>query len=147
MPPLQGFDPLPTQRVPLCTILRYPFWETDPKIFLKAPLAPIYTNFQGGARAQKTRFFRQNFPMRKCRQNFSKNFLFGLVFSKLCLRRRKIGQNRVFLLLWKSLENQFDRSKKKSTEFSEIFESLPPLEKILDPPLFTVFIYRGGDLK
>ena len=24
--PLQGLDPLPTQRVPLCTILRYPFW-------------------------------------------------------------------------------------------------------------------------
>ena len=22
----QGFDPLPTQRVPLCTILRYPFF-------------------------------------------------------------------------------------------------------------------------
>ena len=36
---------------------------TDPKIFLKAPVAPmIYTNFEGGARAKKTRFFGQNFP-------------------------------------------------------------------------------------
>ena len=36
---------------------------TDPKIFLKAPLAPIYTNFEGsGARAKKRQFFRQNFP-------------------------------------------------------------------------------------
>ena len=47
-PPLpQEFDPLPTQRVPLCTILRYPYLVTDPKHFLKAPLAPIYTYFEG----------------------------------------------------------------------------------------------------
>ena len=44
---LQGFEPLPTQRVPLCTILRYPFLLTHPKIFLKAPLASIYTIFEG----------------------------------------------------------------------------------------------------
>ena len=30
---------------------------TDHKIFLKAPLAPIYTNFKGGAQV-----FGQNFP-------------------------------------------------------------------------------------
>ena len=35
---------------------------TGPKIFLKAPLAPIYTNIEGGARAEKTQFFIQNFP-------------------------------------------------------------------------------------
>ena len=33
----------------------------DPKVFPKAPLAPIYTNFEGGAHAKKTRFFNQIF--------------------------------------------------------------------------------------
>ena len=44
----QGFDPLPTLRV------------TDPKIFLKAPLAPIYTNFEDSV-PKKRHFFKQNF--------------------------------------------------------------------------------------
>ena len=60
-PFFQEIDPLPTQRVPLCTILRYPFLVTAPKIFLKAPLRPIYTNFEGRAR-RKTRLFCENFP-------------------------------------------------------------------------------------
>ena len=64
-PPPQGFDPLPTQRVPLRTILRYPFLMMDPKMFLKAPWAPMYTNFEGGARAEKTQFFGQKFS-KKC---------------------------------------------------------------------------------
>ena len=58
---LQGLDHLPTQRVSLCTILRYPYLLTDPKIFLKAPLAPLYTNCEGEARAENTQFFGQNF--------------------------------------------------------------------------------------
>ena len=66
--PPQEFDPLPTQRVPLCTILRYPVLVIDPKKFLKAP---IYTNFEGGSRAKKTRFFGQHFP---------KKAFFGLFF-------------------------------------------------------------------
>ena len=55
-PPSQGFDPLPTQRVPLCTILRHPYLMTDHKTFLKVPLAPIYTNFEG-ERAPKKAIF------------------------------------------------------------------------------------------
>ena len=51
--PPQGFDPLPTRRVPHCTILRYPFLVMDLKVFLNAPLTPKYTNFEGGARAEK----------------------------------------------------------------------------------------------
>ena len=39
----QGFDPLPTQRVPLCTILRHPFLVTYPKNFIKATWTPICT--------------------------------------------------------------------------------------------------------
>ena len=52
------------------TIFRYSFvlfsdinfWLIDLKIFLKAPLAPIYTNFEGGDRAEITRFFGRTFP-------------------------------------------------------------------------------------
>ena len=51
--------------------------------------------------------------------------------SKICLWRR---QNRVFLVLWESSENQFNRPKKRSTKLSIFFENLP-FEKILDPPL------------
>ena len=57
----QRFDPLPTQKVPLSTILRYPFLVTDPKNFLMVPLAPINTDFEGGARAEKTQFFWSKF--------------------------------------------------------------------------------------
>ena len=77
-PPTQGFDPLPTQRVPLCTILRYPYLVTNRKIFLKAPLAPIYTNFEGGARAKKQRVF-----LVKILQKVPKNAFFGLFFNLL----------------------------------------------------------------
>ena len=49
---------------PLCTILRYPFLGTDPKIFLKASSAPIYTNFEGEARAEKRAFLVKIFQKR-----------------------------------------------------------------------------------
>ena len=32
-------------------------------------------------------------------------------FSKICLRRRKFGQIRVFIVVWESSENQFGRPK------------------------------------
>ena len=41
---------------PLCTILRYPFLVMDPKNFLKVPLAPIYTNFEGERAPKKRKF-------------------------------------------------------------------------------------------
>ena len=53
-PPSQGFEPLPTEMVPLCTILGYSYLVTDPKNFLRAP--------KGRVRAEKTRFFNQSFP-------------------------------------------------------------------------------------
>ena len=34
---------------------------SDLKIFLNAPSAPIYTNFDEGARSEKTHFFGRNF--------------------------------------------------------------------------------------
>ena len=78
--------PRPIQRVPLCTILRYPFLVMDPKNFLW----PMYFNFEGGARAEKTRIFGQNIS-KKCLKR-----LFGLLFSKFCLRRKNYGQNSLF---------------------------------------------------
>ena len=72
----QGCDCLPTTRIPLCTILRYPFL---PKTFLKAPSAPIYVNFGVGARTEKMQFFGQNLGQK--------------------FRRRKLGQNGLFSVL------------------------------------------------
>ena len=67
MLPSQGFDPLPTLRNPV-------LGATYHKIFIRAPSAPIYTNFERGARAEKTQFFfGQNFP-----QKVPKNAFFGL---------------------------------------------------------------------
>ena len=107
------------------------FWRIDPKIFLKAPLAPIYTNFEGERAPKKTQFFCQNFS------KSAQKRLFLTVFSKICLRRRKFCQNRRKTVLWESSKNQFGRPKKKKSRqnFGKFFENPPPLEKILDPPL------------
>ena len=43
---LQEFDTLITQRVPLCTILRYPLRLTYSKNFLQASSAPTFANFE-----------------------------------------------------------------------------------------------------
>ena len=98
---------------PFDTFSEIHFWQTDPKIFLKAPSAPIYTNFEGERAA------------------------FWLFFSKICLRRRKFSQSRGKTVLWESSKNQFGRPKKKVVKILEIFLKIrpPPLEKILDPPL------------
>ena len=61
---------------------------------------------------------------------------FGLLacVCKFYLRRRKFGQNRIFLVLWESSENQFVRPKEQGRQnLRKLFEiSPPPLEKILD---------------
>ena len=55
-PPPRGLDLLPTQSVPLLYYFRYPFLVTDRKIFLMAPSAPIYTNFEGEHVPKKRNF-------------------------------------------------------------------------------------------
>ena len=56
-PPPSGIrPPADPKGPPFDTFSEIHFWPTDPKIFLKAPLAPIYTNFEG-ERAPKKRFF------------------------------------------------------------------------------------------
>ena len=56
---------------PFGTFQESHFWPTDPKIFLKAPLAPIYTNFEGKIfeESSENQFVR---PKKKGRQNFPK---------------------------------------------------------------------------
>ena len=88
----QGFQPQGCRpdESPLCTILRYLFLVTDPKTFLKAPSAPIYTNFEGGSRAKKRNFLVKIFQK-------SLKTPFWPVFSKFWLRLRSFGQNGVFI--------------------------------------------------
>ena len=134
-PTPQGFDPLPTQRVPpFDTFSEIHFWPTDPKIFLKAPLAPIHTNFKGERAPKKNAIFCQIFS-----KNAQKR-LFLTVFPKICLRRGNLSQNRGKTVLWESSKNQFSRPKKKGRQnFGKFFENPPPpLEKILDPPMVWV---------
>ena len=61
--PLRDSAPCRSKGSDLCTILGYPFLVTDHKIFLKAPLVPIYTtNFEGeGKGAPKKRNFWSKF--------------------------------------------------------------------------------------
>ena len=115
----------------LCTF----FWDirfwSRTLIFLKAPLAPIHTNFEKWARAEKTRFFGQNFPKKSLKTPFLACFFFNFGCSAENLAKT------VFLVLWQSSESQFSRPKKITTKFSNFFENPhPPFEKILDPPLY-----------
>ena len=85
------------------------FWPTDPKIFLKAPLAPIYTNFEGErAPEKKTRFFVKIF------QKVPKKGFFDCFFFKFACgaENRKFSQNRAETVPWESSKNQFGRPKK-----------------------------------
>ena len=53
------------------------FWLTDPKFFLKAPLAPIYTYFKG-ERAPKKRDFLVKFFQKLPKNAFLACFLFQI---------------------------------------------------------------------
>ena len=53
-PPLGIWLPADPKGPPFVLFWDIHLWLTEPKIFLKAP---IYTNFEGGARAEKRRFF------------------------------------------------------------------------------------------
>ena len=55
------------------------FLVTDPKIFLKAPLAPIYTNIGEGARAGK-KFFFSKF-LKKCLKTTFSACLFKIMLA------------------------------------------------------------------
>ena len=62
----QGFDPPADPKSPPFVLFwDIHFWLTDPKIFLKAPLATIYTHYK---RAEKTGFFGKHFPKKKAQK-------------------------------------------------------------------------------
>ena len=94
------------------------FWLTDLKIFLKAPLAPIYTNFEGGARAKKNVNLRSKF----------------LLFKFDCGAENLI---KLRSLLWFGRAQKINLvSLKKVDKIFLFFENPPPLfEKFLSPCL------------
>ena len=103
----------------------------DPKNVFKAPWAPIYNNFEWGARAEKKLFFVKIF------QKVPKNAFLGLFFfrknacgadylgTKQCVRRAR----KIILV-----------DLKKVDKFFELFFKLrsPPLQKMLDSPLIDI---------
>ena len=103
--PLCSFNPNPSPVDQRSPFFYFELSIFDRKVFLKAPLAPKYTYFEGGARQKNAIFLVKNL------QKVPQNACFWYVLSNICLRRRKFGQHRVFLVLWQSCENQFSRLK------------------------------------
>ena len=113
----------------------------DPKVFLKVPSAAIYTSLKGGARAEKKRDFLVKFF-----QKVPKNAFLDC-FSKFCLRRRNVGQNRDFLVMlaaWESSENQFGRHLKKGRQNFKKFLKIRPLprENPRSAPVVELFFFN-----
>ena len=86
-------------------------------MFLKVPMAPIYTCFKGERAPKECDFLVKIVQiMPKNPSFFSKFFeLFVACFFQIFF------QNREYLVLYESLENQFCRPKKRSSKFSKIF--------------------------
>ena len=76
-PPLRDSTPCRPERSPLCTILRYPCLVANPENFLKVPMAPKYTNFEGERAQKKKQFFGQNFPKKGLKTPFSARFFYS----------------------------------------------------------------------
>ena len=65
-PPSSGIrPPADPKGPPFDTFSEIHFCPTDPKIFLKAPLAPIYTNLEGERAPKKNEIFLSKF-FKKC---------------------------------------------------------------------------------
>ena len=94
----QGFDPLSTQRVSPLYYFEISIFGDGPKKFFKAPLAPIHTNFERGARS-KNAIFWSNVSKKKLKNNF-----FGLLFFKILPAPQKFWPKQGFLC--------FDRARK-----------------------------------
>ena len=123
-------DPTPChpKGPPSGTFYEIHFWPTDPKIFLKPPLAPKYTNFEGGACAKKTQIFCQIFP-KSAQQRLFDLFFF---FKNLTAAQKIWRKQPLFVLRRARKINLLDLKKVKI--FENFLNNRPPLEKILDPP-------------
>ena len=84
------------------------FWRSDPKIVLKAPLAPVYTNFEAEREPKKKVIFCPTFS-KKCPKTI---FLTCFIFFKYASGTKFLVE--VWKNCWKTAR--------------------PSLEKILDPP-------------
>ena len=136
-PPLRDSTPCRPKGSPFDTFSEIHFWPTDPKFFLKAPSAPIYTNFEGERAPKKTLFFCQHFS------KSAQKRLFLTVFSKFACGAEnfaKIGAKQCFGRARKI--NLVDLKKRvvKILENFLKFRPPPPLEKILDPLLVMIRI-------
>ena len=78
----------------------------DPKIFLKSPLAPIYTNFEGSTCAKKPRFIGQNFQKsakKAAKISLSKNIFLSVTDKSFSLHLMSMKPNSLiqhFHLQW-----------------------------------------------
>ena len=104
---------------------------TDPKVFLKAPWAPVctYLHIREERAPKKTQFFGKTF--KKC----LKTPFLACFFLKILMRRRNFSPNRDYLVLWERSENQFDRLKKSLQKLENFLKIRPPFQKILVSPL------------
>ena len=116
-PPLRDSNPCQLKGSPLWYFLKIHFWPTDPKIFLKAPSAPIYTNFEGERAPKKRVFFCLNFP------KSAQKVLFDLFFfQKIACGAENFAQTGSFYCFGRARKiNLIDLKKKRSSKFSKIF--------------------------
>ena len=107
---------------PFDTFSEIHFCPTDPKIFLKAPLAPIYTNFEGERAPKKTRFFCQNLS------KSAQKRLFWLFFQKFACGAENFAKIRGKHCFGRARKiNLVDLKKKKGRQnFRFFFENPPP---------------------
>ena len=118
-PPTEGFEHLSTQRVTLCTILRHPFLSTDSKKFLKALLAPICTNVEGGACAEK-RLFLSKFSKKHLKTHFS------ALFFKFLPAAHRILPKQIVSVLGRVRKFNLADLKKDRQNFGRFIEILSP---------------------
>ena len=129
--PLRDSTPCRPKGSPFDNFSEIHFWPTDPKIFLKASLAPIYTNFEGERKIAKSAQFAKS---AKIAQNFAKsaqNWLFWLFcqqkFAYGAENFAKIGAKQCF---GRARKINLVDLKKRSSKFSKFFwKSAPPSRK------------------
>ena len=114
---LQGFYPLTNQRIPhLLLFYNIHFSRTKIKVFLKAPLAPIYTDFERGARAKKSIFFCQIITKSAQKRVFGHR-----CFYNLPALQKILAQNGLYSVLGMHGKSIWSTVNKKSTKFSKFF--------------------------
>ena len=128
-PPPQGFELCQPKGSPFDTFSEIHFWPTDPKIFLKAPLAPIYTNFEGERAPKKRDFFCQNFS------KIAQKRLFWLFFQKSACGAENIAKVGAKQCFGKPRKINLVDLKKKVVKILENFLKIrPPQENPRSAP-------------